>query len=516
MKNVEKTLHTSLMLLFLFVGIFARGWMLGKVPGGINQDEAFSAYEAYSLLHYGIDSSGYSFPVYLNTWGSGMSALNTYLMIPFIAIFGPHMWVIRIPQFIVACVTLYVTYKLMLKLFDQQMALMGLLLLGVCPWHIMMARWGMDANFAPGFLLLGFYFFVLGAEKTQYFLVSVLFYGLSLYCYVTIWLIVPLMIVLQLIYLWYTGKLHIDKYEVAAVFLLALLALPLILFLLINYGYMEEIRTPFLSIPKLEAMRKSEISLYNAPYNFLRLLRLLWDQGDGLPWNATEEFGLYGSKWMLVFAVIGLLYCCKRAIVSIQKRKYDGAVLLLAPFGCAGLLGGLIDVNVNVNRINCIHIPIVLFIAIGVCLVMRLLMRSLKKCGKYVPAIFVIAALIFFLCFEKFYFTDYRETIGCEFQDGLEEAVYYAQNLASDEKVIFVDDSFNYPKILFYGRLPVTEYLNIVRDMDDLNGYFCGQFHIGISDVTAGQIYIIPPTAAETFQTKGCQVQVFDYAAVAY
>lgn len=39
------------------------------------------------------DSSGYRFPVYLTAWGSGMNALNTYLMIPFMAVFGAEVWV---------------------------------------------------------------------------------------------------------------------------------------------------------------------------------------------------------------------------------------------------------------------------------------------------------------------------------------------------------------------------------------------------------------------------------------
>ena len=42
-----------LFIIFMLVGIVARVWQLGVVPGGINQDEAFAGYEAYSLLNYG-------------------------------------------------------------------------------------------------------------------------------------------------------------------------------------------------------------------------------------------------------------------------------------------------------------------------------------------------------------------------------------------------------------------------------------------------------------------------------
>ncbi len=517
--SIKKTLsHNHIVLFLLAIGILARGWMLGIVPGGINPDEAFGAYEAYSLLHYGVDSSGYTFPVYLNTWGSGMSALNSYLMLPFIALFGLHTWVIRIPQFLTSCFTLYVTYKLLLKLCNQKTALIGLLFLSVCPWHIIMSRWSLDCNLAPGFLLFGFYFFVLAAERPKYFILSALFYGLSLYCYATIWPIVPLMIFLQLLYLLYTKKLHFSLHIVAAILLLALLALPLILFVFINYGYMEEIRTPFLSIPKLTMMREKEIYWYNKRENLQILISMLLNQNDGLYWNTTEEFGLYYSKWMLVFGIIGFLYCCKNALLSLLKRTYDGTVLLLVPFLCAIFLGCL--VSVNANRINCIHLPIILFIAIGLYLVMQFLTGLLKKYGSFVPIVFAGITLICFFRFEYFYFTTYRENIGSMFHEGLEDAVHYAMNLAGDDQEISVDFSFSYTKILFYSKLPVTEYLDTVQYANYPSAFLtlrsCGPFRFGVSEAVPGQICIIPSNCSEAFRAEGWQVEQFGHAAVAY
>lgn len=512
------TPYTCLMVLFMAVGIFARGWMLQDVPGGINQDEAFGAYEAYSMLHYGMDSSGYAFPVYLNTWGSGMSALNSYLMIPFIALFGAHTWVIRMPQFLTACFTLYVTYRLLLKLFNQKAALTGLLFLAICPWHIMMSRWGLDCNLAPGFLLFGFYFFVLAAEKPKYYLLSALFYGLSLYCYATIWPIVPLMIFLQLVYLLYTKKLHFSWYAVAAVVILFLLALPLILFMLVNYGYMEEIRTPLLSIPKLTMMRASDISLHNKRQKLKNLIAVFWEQNDGLYWNSTAEFGLYYGKVMIIFAVIGFCRCFINAWKSIREKTYNGTVLLFAPFLSAVLLGGLI--HVNVNRINCLHLPVILFMAVGIYTAMEFLAGFLKKYGKCVPIIFVGIACICFLRFEYFYFTQYREKIGGLFHEGLEDAIDYAVELADGGQSIVVDYSFNYPKVLFYSRLPVTEYRDTVEYVNYPSEFLllksCGPFQFGIPETLSdNQIYIVPPSTSEKFLAEGFQVKEFKNAAVA-
>ena len=84
--------------LLLILGVSVRVYRFGSAPPGLNQDEAFAAYDAWALLHYGTDSSLHRFPAYLTAWGSGMNALESYLMIPGLALFGVKAWVIRLPQ----------------------------------------------------------------------------------------------------------------------------------------------------------------------------------------------------------------------------------------------------------------------------------------------------------------------------------------------------------------------------------------------------------------------------------
>ena len=199
-KQMSEKTNTLLFWAVLFIGISARVWRFGSVPGGLNQDEAFAGYEAWSLLHYGIDSAGYHFPVYLTAWGSGMNALNTYLMIPFIAVFGLKTWVIRLPQLIVACLTLPTVYGIVHIISGRHKALFVMFFLAICPWHIMLSRWGLESNLAPGFLMFGLYFFLRGLESPKYMLLSAVMYGLSLYAYATIWPFVPVILLLQIIY----------------------------------------------------------------------------------------------------------------------------------------------------------------------------------------------------------------------------------------------------------------------------------------------------------------------------
>ena len=106
-------------------GCAVRLFALGSIPCGLNQDEAFAGYNAWALLHYGVDSSGYHNPVYFTAWGSGMNALESYLMIPFVALFGTGTAVLRLPQALMACLSLICVYDLGKHISGRRFALWG-------------------------------------------------------------------------------------------------------------------------------------------------------------------------------------------------------------------------------------------------------------------------------------------------------------------------------------------------------------------------------------------------------
>lgn len=71
-------------------------------------------------------------------------------------------------------------------------------------------------------------------------ILSALSYGLSLYCYATIWPIVPLLLLLEWGYAFLTKTLKFNKYFVIHVVIIGLLAFPLLAFLLVNRGILPE------------------------------------------------------------------------------------------------------------------------------------------------------------------------------------------------------------------------------------------------------------------------------------
>ena len=445
--ETKNRISVCLFILFLTLGILARVWQFGALPADINQDEAFAGYTAFSLLKYGIDTSSYRFPVYLTAWGSGMNALNTYLMIPFVAVFGLKAWVIRLPQLIVGVLSLPVLYDFVRRIYSRRAALIALCILSLCPWHIMLSRWGLESNLAPGFMLFALYFFVRAPENERFLLLSALMYGLLLYTYATVWPFVPFMLLLQGIYCIRKKALRFDAVLIASVFILAVFAFPLMLFLLVNYGLVPEIRLPFLSIPKLLYMRSGEISFRAVPQNFINLIKILVLQTDGLPWNSTA-FGLL-YRFTCPFSVLGIL-CLMRSVIR-SRREFDYSVLVLISLLAAVMLGVLIDINAN--RVNIIFIPLIICAAVGIDFLCSRLHSS-------VFALCTAAYISAFLLFSVYYFNDYQKNISYYFAEGLESAV---ADVADHDGPVYVTDRIYYPSLLFYTQEDVNTFIDTVE-----------------------------------------------------
>ena len=449
--NYKGRSHGHLLFwLVLAMGVFARVWQFGAIPGGINQDEAFAGYEAWALLNFGIDTAGYHNPVYLTAWGSGMNALESYLMMPFIALFGLETWVIRLPQLIVACLSIPVVYFMVRRLVNEKAALIAMFMLAICPWHILMSRWGLESNLAPGFLLFGLFFFVKGLEKPRFLMLSALMYGLSLYCYATYWIYIPFIILIQIVYCMACGKIRFDRNLVFSGFILAALALPLLLFLAINNGYLEEIRLSFMSIPKLLYMRSSEISFDEKARKLELMKDIFIEQSDGWIWNSPSKFGLFYFI-SAPFAIFGLVYCIVRIVKCARAHSFCPEVLLLIQLLVS--LPQLILVKINVNKVNILFIPLVILIALGIYFICSLSFRHVLT---GVLAVYVVL----FAGFEHYYFTEYQDEAALHFDYGLEEAMEVA--MEKGERV-YIEQGSYYPKILFYSQLPVEDFRESVQ-----------------------------------------------------
>lgn len=499
----------------IIFGIIVRFFEFANLPAGLNQDEAYAGYEAYSLMKYGKDSFGYAFPCYFTAWGSGMNVLESYLAIPFIKLFGLSVFTFRLPQLICACASLPVFYLLLRELFDRKHAIIGLGILSICPWHIMLSRWGLESNLAPAFLLFGFYFFVKGIRNNKFFILSAVMYGIAMYSYAITWTVVPVTVFLCGMYLLLTKQKLAWRYVIISAAVLFVIALPLILFVLVNNGYMGEIKTGFFSVPKMLVMRDSEIS----PHNLFdpRCWKAFWDvfykQNDGLPWNSVGEFGMFGFI-SVPFMIIGIGKTIGVAVKKIKERVFSYELLLLL---CAagGLLCCLMLKSPNINRINCMHFNTLIFITVGIAEAV-----SWFKHGQYFKHAVAVGYLMTFFSFCGTYFGTYNDTIGGYFNYGAGECIQFVKSIESESCA--VDSSIFHSQVLFYDQTPVEEYIETVKYRNYPAAFLSvesfGKYDFGIDYGSIGEhdAYIVNTDDAGLFTEYGYETKYFGNYAVCY
>src|SRR5579859_6565730 len=185
--------HPVLLWATLILGAVVRLAALGKVPGGLNSDEASSGVEALSILQTGADLWGNRLPVWFPAWGSGMNALYTYITVPVIWLSGLSAFTLRAVSAVFGILTLPVAYSATRLHFGRDTALITTFLLAVLPWHVMAIRWALDSNLAPLFFTLGIY--TLGRalkDGGRWPLLAFLPWAVAIYAYpVVIYAIVP-------------------------------------------------------------------------------------------------------------------------------------------------------------------------------------------------------------------------------------------------------------------------------------------------------------------------------------
>ena len=492
-KSLFKEYKGEVFLFFIFmIGSFVRLFAIGRFPNALNVDEASSGYDAFSLMKWGVDRAGNSYPVYLYAWGSGQSVLYSYLMIPVIAITGLTEYGIRLPMAITGAISLYVFYYLIKNIFDnKKYGIIATAFFAICPWHIMKSRWGMECNIFPDLILFASLLLVLGLKKKKTGLQVLAFVVLAIssYSYGTSYLFLPVFVLGTLGYLIYKKELTIKK-SIIYLLIMFVLCIPIIIYIFINTFGLEQITIGKVTIPKLLVNRYDEVSTVfsgnifeNCVNNLLETLRILILQNDKLEWNAIPQYGLF-YLISIVFFIIGLRACVKKykenSFNQIMNIWMIAAIVLCA------------FCEANINRINIIMIPCIYYIVVG-------LFEFLTKYKQLTVCIAVIYVVLFIEFMYSYVNKDYNKYYT--FTSGVEDVVDYCKTLDVDN--IYCKYSFKEPFMyfMFYGQEDVNEYLDTVeyfeegRTFDNIRSF--GKYKFYLPEESEKNSVIIVPKNTE-------------------
>lgn len=488
-----------LLLLIFLLGVFVRFYLLGNVPGGLNQDEASMGYDSFALFEYGIDRNGQHNPVHFVAWGSGQNALLTYITQPFIAIFGLNVFSIRLFPALFSVICLLIFYFFCKKL-NEKFAFFAFFLLAICPWHIMLGRWALESNILPGFILLAIYFLIRAQqnENGKFALalpLSIL--AISLYSYSSAYAFVPLFIFFYVIYSLFARTFSFKQWLIGLASFI-FISLPIILFIIINkFGY-NTIDLGILTIPKLPAEPRYLLSSIFADSFFTRIIQdaknvlTVIIDGRDLDGNfissITQKGGVHPLYWIsLPLFCIGFpifIYDCIKE--GKKSLKFPTLIWFLA-----ATITAIISTPAAIHRMNVIWFPLLVFSSYGLYI--------LYKFYKPSAVVLIVFYLIFFLRFESIYFGKYQNDISNAFFTGYVEAIKYAEEKSLPTDTLYLSDHLNQPYIhtLFALKYDVRDYIK-TADIPNRGSEFeivkrFGRIKFGVTeeDMQKGRIFVL-------------------------
>lgn len=440
-KNRLHMKKAALMFGIMAIGICLRCFLFGKVPLGITTDEAMTGYNAWTLANYGIDMWGHHFPWYLAAWGSGMNALYEYLAIPFIKFFALNIFFERLPNLIAGTALLPLFFVFLKKVYSEKVAWIGLILITFNPWAISIARQGLESNLLPAVILSAM---VLFAYKR--YTLAALFFALAIYAYSTILLVLPFMLAGLYLTEILKKELSISKAIYAAgVFLLV--ALPMMLWFLVNLFGLPSFDLGFFSVEKFSMIRQTFGGSLGTN------LKVVLTQFDGYLQNGTIASSV-GYGLSLPFAVLGF-------IRTIKQKKYLPVIWLLSTIPLT------IAVSGNVNRYNVIWLVVLAFVAVGLAYVFGLILKE-SPLVKQMSLVFITIVLALpNVRYIYKYFTTFNNapSVSATFNQGFDRALAYAKQVGGAKGKVDIIEPRNqrYSLVLFYEQIPPEEFLRTVK-----------------------------------------------------
>lgn len=408
-----------ILIILLSFSFFLRVIDINNNPPALYGDELTLVYDAYSLLKTGHDQTGSFLPLTF-TMSEGRPPGYVYFSIPFVALFGPNAFAVRILSVLSGVGIVFLIYLLTKELLSKKTAFIAAFLVSISPWDLSLSRGGFETHFALFLTLLAAVALLKARTKPWLFIVAALGFGVSIYTYHSYKVVAPLFL---LLIIWFGNYLKIIlKKEYFKYFLIsALIFLFFIAVWLIQITEGSEVRFKGTSIfyqPKLneEIVQRinSERALGAYPqqinqifhnkfieYSFILggnylnhfSLDFLFLHGDGNPRHNPGLMGeLYLGQLFLVILGFTSLFWFKRKLLFFLVSW-----VLIAPIATAIVSGP------HALRSSFLLPPLIILSAEG-----AIFLLSLAKTNIYIKVFSVVICLAIVIQFlflgERLYF----------------------------------------------------------------------------------------------------------------
>jgi 4-amino-4-deoxy-L-arabinose transferase-like glycosyltransferase len=459
-----------LLLLIVTFSIIIRVSFLARYPSSLYSDEVDQGYNAYSILQTAKDEHGVFLPVSLRSFGDWKPPLPTYLMIPFVYLFGLNEVSVRLPSVILGIGTIILTYFLVRKLLHlNRVALLSAFFISISPWHILQSRSAMLVMIALFFLELGIFLFVQSIKNPKLIIASFVSFGFSIYSYYGMRVITPL-VLLMLIFFYRKNVRFFIKWFAFACFVGFLILLPLFKMFLrepdVIFGRAKTVSVFYdqgIKLRQWELITQDGINsppvisrfFHNNIYMYGRDIlqrflshfdgRYLFFIGDkSLPFQIPNMGILYLADVIFIFA----------GLIMLLKNKFAEKYIILSWFLLSFFPAALTFMTPSSNRTFNAVVPYTIFTAMGISPIYKLAHKRILLIG--------IITFVYILSF-GYFLRQYFYTLPVQHADfwnyGWREVVNYTQKTSGKyDQVVVADIGMPYIYFLFYGKYDPYKY----------------------------------------------------------
>ncbi|HWA52029.1 MAG TPA: glycosyltransferase family 39 protein [Patescibacteria group bacterium] len=509
-----------LIIVVLATALFLRLYKINTNPPGLTPDEAALSYNAYSILKTGKDEYGTFLPIIFKSFGDYKPGLYVYLDIPFVATLGLNETSARLPSVVAGIFTVYLVYLITEELFkDKRLAFISLVVAATNPWLIYFSRGAWEVNVCLTLTLAGIYFFLKALNKNQkYFIVSAIFFALTLIDYQGAKLSTAIVLfILGILYWKQVLKLKF-KYLTIAFILGLIISLPVILslfngqsgrlavFSVFSYPRPADYLQAFLSEANVKKGSITYDLFYNEPLNFARGIlgrffnhfsgRFLFFEGDWAnPRHTPPNQG--------VLVVGDIMFLAIGAIAFLKNKVQKETIFIVLWLILAPLPSILSRDQVHALRSLNLAIPFVIIITFGIYFAIN----NLRKVFLFLLIPIYIATYIYFL---DAYFVHQPAHNSQYWEYGYKQMVSDVTAIQNNYKQVIIQQSYDQPYIyfLFYNKYNPAKWQKQAKLIQDAgadvghvdhmdNICFCAidwsRDRGDHGDLVVGDISVIPP-----------------------
>ena len=492
---LEKTSKKNLFifLFIIFLAIFVRIYEFPNALKEVGSDEMMLAVNAKSIADTGRDINGTSYPVYILGWG-GQSVALLYLIVAFIKIFGYSLFTIRLPLLIISIISLFVFYDLIRRISkNNTIALIGLALLAISPWHILHGLWALDCNILPHIILIAVYLLYIGVTKGKRLILylSMVFFAITLYSYGIAIYFTPILLVIVAIYLVRSKEISIFDL-IMCIIIFSLLAMPIVLMFIINILKIgKNIYIGNITIPYYESLSRTNDMLFFSPNILIQLfinigftILIILGEYDGCQWNSSLIFGTT-YHITLILLIITIIFGLKSK-KNIKKNIMDDEKFprfLIISWVCTSIFTGVVINQTNINRLNTIWYPLIILATFKLYYFYNYFKDIKNKTYLNSTISIFIVLFISYIAYFNCYYSHCIDMSIC-FSRGMYQALKYTNTLNSNN--ISVDNLDNDGSIDIY--LKSNDYFtnksySTLKSQDELN--------MALSNLKYGEVIIL-------------------------